>query len=404
MPLDPTHPASQTEGDADLPRTTPSTTRIILNAGLPKTATTSIQNTLFRNRRVLFEDTGVYYPGDEPNHTNALCTAFLTDPRNHIANRMAGRTDLDALKARAADIRDAFAAEIAETRPETVLFSAEGMSNLNTTELAAFRDWALGIGAELSVLYVVREPLRYATSVIQQHLKGGEVLEDMYENPPLPNFRGRLGSAIATFGKDRMQVRTFEDMVRHPDGVTGFFLDCIGVIGGEARAAIVADQTRENESLSHEAALILSSLNRQRPAFVDGERGPRRTLNELPQIEQIRGDRFRLPHHVRDMIRGRTAEDVAWLSETFGIDAYDTPEPPQTTADLPELPRDTIDSMANLLSNLINDRHVNALIQRARTIHRQPGSEEELRRLAQEIARISPGRPLPAFLTEPRDD
>ena len=377
-----------------------STRRIILNAGLPKTATTTIQNTLFRHRDTLFAETGIYYPGDTPNHTNALCTAFLTDPRNHISNRMAGHTDLEVLRDIAAEIRAGFADEIAEMQPETVLFSAEGMSNLNATELAAFRDWALDIADELSVLYVVREPLRYATSVMQQHLKGGEVLETMYENPPLPNFRGRLGGAISSFGRARIEVRTFEDMIAHPDGVTGFLLDCIGVTGGAARDAITADNLRENESLSHEAALILSSLNRQRPAFVDGQRGPRRMLNELPQIEQIRGVKFRLPAAVRRDIRQRTTEDVAWLRDTFGITAYDNPAEPETINDAPTLPPETIDSMAILLSNLLNDRQINALIQRGQAIHRKPGSGEELRRLASEIERIAPGRALPTFFSE----
>jgi len=371
--------------------------RLILHAGLPKTATTSIQNALFAERAALQREAGLYYPGNEANHTNALCTAFLSDPRMHIANKIAGRTDLEALRVMAAGIRDGLAAEIAAARADTVLFSAEGMSNLSDAELAGFRDWAQGLAEEIQVLYIVRQPLRYTTSVMQQHLKGGEILEDMYDKPPLANFRGRISNAIATFGRAAVSVRTFEDMVAYRDGVVGFFLDCVGVTTGPARAAAVKAQKFDNESLSHEAALILSSLNRQRPAFIDGQRAPMRTLDELGQIETIRGVKFYLPEAVRDKVIAQSEPDAVWLANNFGIDAYVDALRSEAETPAPTLSQVTIDSIALLLSNLINDRHVNALTQRA-LVRRKDAQEDELRELASEIRRITPNRPLPQFL------
>lgn len=376
---------------------TPKARRLFLHAGLPKTATTSIQNALFTVRDRLRDEAGVLYPGADPNHTNALCTAFLSDPRDHIANKIAGRTDLDALRRMAAGIRADLGAEIEAAAPDTILLSAEGVSNLKSTELSEFRDWALGYAERIEVLYIVRQPLRYTTSVMQQHLKGGEVLEDMYANPPLANFRGRISNSISAFGRDAVTVRTFEEMIAHPDGVVGFFLDCIGMIGSGVRDAAVAAQSFENESLSHEAALILSSLNRQRPAFVDGHRAPMRTLNELGLIETIRGVKFYLPEEVRNKVIALSHPDTIWLSENFGIDSYAGALTREGTSPASTLSQEMIDSIALLLSNLINDRHVNALIQRA-MVRRNEAREGEMLELASEIRRISPNRPLPEFL------
>ena len=380
----------------------PRAKRLILHAGLPKTATTSIQNAVFRFRDALFEHCNIYYPGNAPNHTNDLCTAFLNDPRKHISNKMAGLTDLDALLETAAGIRQGFEAEIRKAAPETILFSAEGMSNLNHEELGKFRDWALELAEEITVFYIVRNPLRYTTSVMQQHIKGGEVLEDMYQDPPMPNCKGRISNAITAFGREAVSVYTFEEMVKHPDGVAGFFLDCIEVTEGPARDLIVEGQIFDNESLSHEAALILSSLNRQRPAFVNGQRGPRRSLNELGTIENIKGVKFYLPDDVRQHVVDQCMPDVTWLKENFGIDAYDNDIKADASEPGPILSPKTIDSLAIVMSNLINERHVTTLLQQA-SMQNNNGNKSNLPHLASEIQRIAPGRRMPPFLKQYAD-
>ena len=371
--------------------------RLVLHAGLPKTATTSIQNAIFTVRNRLQDEAGILYPGTDPNHTSALCTAFLTDPRDHISNKIAGFTDLEALRQTAAHIRADLSLEIETASPDTILFSAEGMSNLSCAELTDFRNWALRFAEQIEVLYIVRQPLHYTTSVIQQHLKGGDILEDMYANPPLANFRGRISNAIAAFGREAVAVRKFEDMIVHPDGVVGFFLDCVGVTQAGLRKAAVEAQCFENESLSHEAALILSSLNRQRPAFVDGQRAPMRTFNELGIIEQIRGVKFYLPEDVREKVTELSKPDTIWLADTFDIGSYLEPFRGAVPVPGATLSKATIDSVALLLSNLINDRHASTLTQRARSKLKEADADE-MCALASEIRRVAPARPLPDFL------
>ena len=372
--------------------------RVILHAGLPKTATTSIQNALFGNARLLRDRNGILYPGPEANHTDALCTAFLDDPRRHITNALAGLTDLTALRNLAAAIRERLRAEIEASRADTVLFSAEGFSNLDEFELAGFRDWALGFAETLSVLFVVREPLRHTTSVIQQHLKGGEVLEALYDAPPLPNFRGRLGAAIRAFGREAITVAAFETLQAHDEGVVGGFLDLVGISSGPARRAVLSAQRVENASLSHLAALLLSSINRQRPALIDGRPGPRRTMSELATLGGIRGEKFRLPPEVAARIAESCRDDAAWLRQTFGIADYDDPAVPDAPA--PAAPAAAaIDSLALILSNLMNDRHATALIGQAGSLDPER-QRVELAAIAETVGRIAPERALPGFLAD----
>lgn len=370
--------------------------KIILHAGLPKTATTSLQGALFAGRESLLEQCGIFYPGAEPNHTNALCTAFLDDPRQHITNKTRGMTDLDVLLAEAAAIRERFAEEIRAADPQVVLFSAEGMSNLSRTELGKFREWAAQFCDQIEVLYYVRNPIRYTTSVMQQHIKGGEVLDNMYFAPPLGSFRGRLTNAIRAFGRENVAVHTFEDMVRHPGGISTHFLHAIGVENEKVITEVREKCITENESMSQAAALILSSLNRQRPLFVDGQRAQRRTFSELATISQIKGAKFSLPDEVVDRIILMSLEDIGWLSATFGITAYDDLAADSSAGPVGGFDPQTIDSLAIILSDLLNERQSNKLMAEARR-HHQNGEKEGMERAIAEMRRITPNRAVPPF-------
>ena len=361
---------------------------IIVHAGLPKTATTAIQNALFSQKSLLLDAFGMLYPGQTANHTNDLCSAFLRDPSTHVVNRLSATPSAE-LEARAMAIRESLEEEIRTTQPRRVLLSAEGLSNLGYQDLNDLRHWLVQFCDRIRVIYVLRDPLDYTASVVQQHLTQGEVLEDLYQAPPLPNFRGRLETATSVFGREALELLTFEGLAEHADGVVGGFLDAIGLDAPEARAAVLSHQGRLNESLCQVAAEVLSRLNQLRPVLVDGKRGALRTLNEAFFLRRLRGEKFRLPDHVVAQVAEWCAEDVRWLSDTFGVDRYngfaDRPRP----SPLPGLPNDTLEDLALLLSDLINEREVAHAGSRLRN---DPGADEKA--LLALIARLHP-RPAP---------
>ncbi|NYT36447.1 hypothetical protein ERD78_06140 [Allopusillimonas soli] len=348
-------------------------------------------------RHELFEKTGVLYSGIAANHTNALCTAFLEDPRTHISNKIAGIIDIEELRKEGTKARIVIEEEISSKLPEVILFSAEGMANLSAPELKKFNDWAKTLADEISVCYVVRNPVNYCASVMQQHLKGGDILESMYENPPLQNCKGRIGNAIQAFGRKNTHVYTFEEMTSYSQGIVEYFLNKIAAVKGSMASTILLEETKANESLSHEAALILSSLNRQRPMFVDGKHGTRRTMRELQAIELIRGEKFHLPAVVSEKIARLSEPDNIWLSDVFGITSYINITN-NTSAPLRGLSSESIDSIAILLSNLMNGRYVIELLRRAE--HMDANNEkDELSSIASELLRVAPEIKLPPLLS-----
>ena len=296
--------------------------RIVLHTGFPKTGTTTVQNTLYGQREKLLETYGLLYPSIAPNHTDAMCTMFLANPLQHITNRAKNLTKAQARKLKA-KYKAEMEEEINAKDWRVLLISAEGLSNLSATDLSKARDWLTGFTNSISVHTYVRHPVSYSKSVIQQHLKGGETLTDMYRNPPLANFEGRLSNLEQVFGRQAMRIFAFEDAAASDEPLSQVFLRHVN----PAWELLVPEGRATNTSMSHEAALILNSLNVQIPLFVDGKRNPERSHSVLAQIMRISGNRFALPPAVVDKIVNLSIPDVAALNRIAGQAIYELQAP-----------------------------------------------------------------------------
>lgn len=328
----------------------------IVHLGMPKTATTSCQNALWRCRTALARE-GWLYPSVEANHTNALCTMFLPDPRQHITVRSRGITTEDAAEALRAEYFATLEAELAQPGWHTLILSAEGLSNLSEASLGALRDWLLGYVDHVKAFYWLRHPVSYSVSVMQQMLKGGETIEQMLTALPLTNYRGKLTNALAVFGRESTRISRFEDAVSHPKGPVFAFCQALGLPSDISHKAMSVART-ENESMSLLAAHALDALNRRRPLFIDGAPNPKRHPAELAQFMRIRGPKFDLTAGQKQMIRTASRPEMEWLSQTFGQKFY-----PDIFSDAPfeetaAPPSETADTLGLTISDLVLRRWV----------------------------------------------
>ena len=302
------------------------TRTLLFHSGMPKTGTTSIQNACHAARGDLLALDRILYPGLAANHTNPVCTLFMDDPARHISNKMANIQTAEALTGLQAHYRAELVHELERDDWDTLVISAEGAANLSRGELGALRDWFGLYVDRIEVIYYLREPIGYTASVTQQLLKGGMVLADLYAKPELPNWKGRLANAIAVFGRDHVRIRDFGAGTKAEGGLVADFCDTLG-FSTAAKAAVLAHEKRDNESLSMEAAEMLSALNTLRPMFGPEGRSARRTGRETLTFEQLPGQKFTLPLPVRRTVHERTRPDVAFVNETFGASLFDTPPP-----------------------------------------------------------------------------
>lgn len=376
--------------------------KIILHIGLPKTGTTTIQNVLHANRESLLEQEGVLYPSLAPNLTTPLCTIFLDNPRKHIANKMADLT-AEEVAGRREDYLDSLDDEISSREWDTLLLSAEGVSNLSASELAKLREWGERYSSKWTVLVCVRHPVDYVRSVIQQLMKGGDTLQQLYEKLPMPNYRGKISNAISVFGRENVRVFDFNATTESGDGIVGTFATQAGLTAA-TRDLLTSRAVRDNESLSSEAVRVLDALNRQRPMFDGNVRAPRRPNpgQELAYVSRIRGRKFDVPNPVKEDIRRRGREDIAWLNETFGLDLYrdvadfvpraeDSEEPVEALSD------PAIDGIAEVLGELITTTVFRRSLDQGKVALTQ-GNLERAEAMLREAERLNPDAPQPKKL------
>lgn len=379
--------------------------KIILHFGLPKTGTTTIQNVFHANRDFLLRQEGVLYPSLAPNLTTPLCTIFQDEPHQHIANKMAGLTTEEE-SARQKKYRDSLEAEISSHAWNTLLLSAEGVSNLSAREIADLRSWGEKYSLDWSVIVCVRHPIAYVRSVTQQLMKGGDTLQQLYEQPPLPNFRGKISNVISVFGQENVQVFDFDAAIKDCGGIVAAFADQVGLTAA-SRDFLASRAISENESLSLEAVHILDSLNRQFPMFADNARAPRRSGpgHELAYISRIEGQKFDIPHLVKENIRSWSREDVAWLNGTFGFDLYrDVTDFVSHTESSREVPTEawsetTIDNVAEIIGELVTESVFHRVLNGGKAALAQ-GNLDRAASMFQEAARLEPEASQPRELLE----
>jgi hypothetical protein len=339
----------------------------ILHIGLPKTGTTSCQEALFANREMLLRRHRMFYPSVAPSHNSMLSVMFLEDPRTNVKVKSLGITTREGAEALRRRYFAQMEANLAQASWDTLVLSSEGLSTVPLSSLERLRDWLRTYADDWTVLFWARHPVAYTTSNIQQHIKSGRCLEDAVTKPPMTQFRRRASDAFQVFGRENVKLTAFEEARQEPGGIVAAFCRRLGL--PETTAMEVArSSVARNESMSLLATLLLSSLNRQRPRFVDGQMNPERREHDIKMFQRIKGEKFRLPPEAEMEIRQKSRTDVEWLNETFGTELYldvFSDQEPDVAVGPGTFSPETLDSLSLFMSDLINGQEKEAMPKRA---------------------------------------
>ncbi|MBS0251978.1 MAG: hypothetical protein JSR78_13040 [Proteobacteria bacterium] len=338
----------------------------IIHVGLPKTGTSTIQSALYENRQRLLSDHAMLYPGIAHNHTDSLHTMFAADPREHIQIMCQGTAD-DAEITRVQH-RNRFEAFIENARQDwnTLIISAEGLSNFNPRQLASVKEWTSQYVDQWKILFWARHPIHFTTSNVQQMIRGGRTLESLRIKEAMPNFRGRLENLIQVFGKEAIDIQAFEKASQGNGGLVAAFCRQLG-LDEHSTKVISSGAPVKNQSMSYVATMAINRLNLLRPLFIDGILNPTRTPDDANVLSRLPGPRFHLSPDMIEAVRSASCEDVRWLNRNFNLNLYT--DILQTNAKCDErtadIPVEAIDALVIAISDLI--RSVKAAEETART-------------------------------------
>lgn len=282
---------------------------LLLHAGMHKTGSSSIQETLFRalaDPRFHYVDLGA------SNASREVVTAFSATPETQNANRRRG-LDRGQLLLEAARLRERLAAQLAEAFAggRTAILSGEHIPLLAQAELedlVAFLGRS-GVSSIRTAVYV-RPPLGFIESVFQQHVQGGRARFEPARE--FPRYSRRLGRLEAALGASPPEYWLFEP-ARFPDG-------CV-VADFCARTGIAMEPAaihRVNESLSLPALRLLYALRRFGPAVARGDAPMRADRQLVERLREIPGPRLRIHDSLTAPLMREFEAEIAWMEARLG--------------------------------------------------------------------------------------
>lgn len=285
--------------------------RIKLHVGLHKTATTSIQKSLARNRDLL-EENGWSYPviKDEvekafPNHAMPFYAAFF--------ETYANRPQLLARGYEQSWARPLFRDKLAQAieGKERVLFSGEGISFFSNEELESVKAFFADRSATLEPVCFIRSPFEMATSGLQENIKHGHkfVLKPVRKFEAIEKLKTSLGE---------LQTYPFEEAKRHPSGPVGFFIETLG-LGDPADFKIF----RQNETMSDRATRLIGFVNRLLPISANKQLNTARFYDDARPLWELPGRKFTFTEAEKNVLSDRVMEENERYLETLGAEYCD---------------------------------------------------------------------------------
>ncbi len=292
---------------------------VYLHIGYHKTATSSIQQTLFNNRQLLNEY-GFFYPNTWPrNHGMNLTSIFYDKPERYDLNIIRNKNKQESLKFNNKQIR-ILEDEINNTSSEKVIISGEDISVMDEESVKKLLSFFRKItpNAEIKIVVCTREYVSFVTSAIQQFEKAGHSFESMIsgiaENVV---HRSRIEKFINNVGIENIIIYRFEDALQYKKGPVECFLNKIGIDNDLINKM---DIVKLNESLSNKSIDLLMYINKRSTLVENYKINRGRKNGDTKILNSISGDKFSLSLNRQKEILKNSEEDVQWLKLRTGVD------------------------------------------------------------------------------------
>jgi len=263
--------------------------------------------------------------------------------------------DTEAKAARRnAAVNAALLRELGRNTCSRFITSGEDLLALKPDAIAQLKQKLAPFAGDFRVIVYVREPYSYINSTFQQRSRAGATWQQIIAEPPLPRYR-RIQKFIDVFGRDHVDIRVFE-RGRFVNG--DLIADFLSAIGAEPELARALGPVAANQSLSHEAALILDAVNNRYPNSKEGKPHPERCPDIADLLRAVAGQAFRCPRAAFVGTWPKIVRDLEWLREALGERVFSTDLPQEH--DLPQGWSDeTLASLATLINGLANRNRAN---------------------------------------------
>jgi len=327
---------------------------IFLHVGFHKTATSSIQNTLFSKKNSKFlEDNDYFYPKHWlPNHST-LYSVFSDHPEKWHLNIKKGYSIEEIKKVNETYLHSIEEEIELQKTCSKLIISGEEISFMTMNNLLNLRNYFLstcGKQVKFNIVIFVRNPISLTVSVIQQLVKSGhneQIALKIGMRGSSHLFQERIERFTKAFGSESVKVYSFDEAIKHKFGPVGYFLALLNLNNDEISRF---HYKRTNEGLSMFAVKFLSYVNMKMPLIIDEKLHKNRTLVDIIPLSNVHGPKYDISHTDKKAIIENSQHDVNWLRKNYGID-YSFPSFSKNQNDF-EITEEIIHDLKNIFQNL----------------------------------------------------
>jgi hypothetical protein len=284
-----------------------------LHIGVQKTGTTSIQQTMFKNRDALLAQ-GINYLPFDANHGGFLISLLSEKPHKERRNIRRYVDTPEKAASYNASNRERLTQVLSGNQSPKILISGEGLSLIPEEDVRRLKQMFDPYAAAYRVVVYARDPYEFANSASLQRIKSGATLANAGP-PPLPKYRRKIQKYLDIFGRENVDIRIFDP--RHFVG-GDLISDFLVALGEPAELKDRLQIRRANQSISHEAAMIMSEANIAIPAQVDGIANRARAFGFHVRVGDIKGEKFSIDPNVYLQREDAVLADLDWLHRIIG--------------------------------------------------------------------------------------
>ncbi len=310
-------------------------THLYLHIGMHKTGTSSIQETLFRNRHILAEAGYAYLEG-RGNHSGILYSAFSSTPEKLAGHRKNGQRDRAALRARAEGVQAHLDRFLRECGQPKAVMSGEALSRLAPEDVRQMLEFFRARVERITVIGFVRPPRSFMVSAMQQRIRGGRRLDNAI-GPDWPRYRDKFGPYLEAkdLAETRLTIYARSALLRGCSIAT-----MLSLCDAPPELYDRMELHQENLSMSRAAATLVLGLNALRKPGAAPKTARSARLGDL--LRALPGPRLTVPNEVLDayLCRPTPRRHVAWMERQLGRSFAEFEAP------IPEQPARAVDPQA----------------------------------------------------------
>jgi hypothetical protein len=289
---------------------------VILHIGFPKTATSSMQESL-KSNSCLIKEKGFLFPKDIPsNHFCFLNTIVSNNPEQTFQEVKAER-DKRTVHMRLNRLLNRLIKEIRTSNVQKLIISAEGLSLIQEKSIHRCKEFFNFISTKevnYKIICFVRNPIELYYSHLQQALKKGQKTFDS-KKYIISKWLNNINSYKKIFGGKAVYIYSFEDAIIDENGPANFLMKKIGL------SFELEDfkNIKTNESLKSEAIYLIEYINYRIPLIVNGQINPKRERNDTILLENIGELRFGENYNIDENILQLINNDIQKIKDEFDI-------------------------------------------------------------------------------------